>query len=163
MGESLLHPLNHCLATFQPKFCLISHLNVSLLCKSAIPRFTCSVRKQLSSCVPRSITHAYFGSGRRDLYKRIPLSFASVAMLVPLLIQLQSRARCQFTNMTEKSTTRIKTHTQLSTAHSYLSFCTPHTTRARFQVHSTLKPELPYTIATTSSLSVKTSLNKTDV
>ena len=36
------------------------------------------------SYVPRSITHAYFGSERRGLYERIPLSFASVAVLVHL-------------------------------------------------------------------------------
>ena len=36
------------------------------------------------SYVPRSITHVYFGSERRGLYERIPLSFASVDMLVRL-------------------------------------------------------------------------------
>ena len=36
------------------------------------------------SYVPRSITPAYFGSERRGLYERIPLSFANVAVLVHL-------------------------------------------------------------------------------
>ena len=36
------------------------------------------------SYVPRSITHAYFGSERPGLYERIHLSFASVAVLVRL-------------------------------------------------------------------------------
>ena len=34
------------------------------------------------NCVLRSITHAYFGSGHRGLYERIPLSFASVTVFV---------------------------------------------------------------------------------
>ena len=36
------------------------------------------------SYVAISITHAYFGSERLALYERIPLSFASVAVLVRL-------------------------------------------------------------------------------
>ena len=35
------HFCNHCLAAIQLQLCLISHLNVSSLCKSAMPRFSC--------------------------------------------------------------------------------------------------------------------------
>ena len=37
MGESFLHPLNHCLAAIQLPLCLISHLNVSSLLSQPCP------------------------------------------------------------------------------------------------------------------------------
>ena len=38
----ILHALNHCLKTIQLQLCLISHLYVSSLCRTAMPRFACS-------------------------------------------------------------------------------------------------------------------------
>ena len=42
ISESFLHLLNHCLATILLQLCLISHVNVSTVFKSAMSRFSCS-------------------------------------------------------------------------------------------------------------------------
>ena len=72
--------------------------------------------------------------------------------LFTLLTPLQSWAHYRFMVVTGKqviayryqlSTTRITTYTQLSTAHMYLRFRTPHTTRTRSNLHSAPKADVP--------------------